>query len=170
MHYEPIQRKFVNGESFMYLGRNYSLQIYLDSTIKKPEVKLFRGEFIITSGNKNEEILIIAMELWYSNRAEEVIKERIKYYQKLFNITPKGIKIKEQKKRWISCTLNNELLFNWKSIIAKSASLDYIIVHEMCHMLHKNHTNEFWELVASMLPDYKARKEWLRNYDVRMDL
>ena len=170
MHYMPIEREYVNGESFMYLGRNYSLQIEVDERIKKPEVKLFRGKFIVKSKNKNEDIIRKAMEEWYRDKAKELIGLRIKYYQRFFSLEPKSIKIKEQKKRWGSCTSQNELLFNWRCIMAKSNALDYIVVHEMCHMHHKDHSKEFWELVASVMPDYEARKDWLKNYGIRMDL
>ncbi|MCE5221790.1 MAG: M48 family metallopeptidase [Clostridium sp.] len=178
MNYMPIQREFVNGESFMYLGRNYSLQIELDSESdsesgsrgKNPKVKLYRGKFIVKAMDKYEENIRKAMELWYRDKAKEVIELRVKYYQSFFNIEPTEIRIKEQKKRWGSCTSKNELLFNWRCIMAKSNALDYIVVHEMCHMYHKDHSKEFWELVASVLPDYEVRKEWLKNYGVRMDL
>ena len=170
MHYIHIEREFVNGESFLYLGRNYSLQIELDSTTKNTKVRLFRGKFIVITQNKNEEDIKKAMEVWYRERAKKIIGLKVKYYQKFFNIVPTNIKIKEQKKRWASCTSKNELLFNWRCIMAKSNALDYIIVHEMCHMYHKNHSKEFWELVASVMPDYEIRKEWLKNYGVRMDL
>jgi predicted metal-dependent hydrolase len=170
MHYQPIQREFVNGESFMYLGRNYSLQINLDLNTKKPKVKLFRGKFIITAKNKDEEKIKMAMEQWYREKAKEVIGVRVKYYQRFFSIQPADIKVKEQKKRWGSCTAKNELLFNYRSIMAKANALDYIVVHEMCHMNYKNHSKEFWKLLASILPDYEIRKEWLKNYGVKMDL
>lgn len=170
MHYEPIAREYVNGESFMYLGRSYSLQIIQDSSIRKPEVKLFRGKFYVTAKDKNEENIKKAMEDWYRKKSLEAITDRVRYYQRFFNVTPTAIKIKEQKKRWGSCTAKNELLFNWRSVMAKSNALDYIIVHEMCHMHHKNHSKEFWKLIASVLPDYNVGKEWLKNYGVRMDL
>lgn len=170
MNYVPIQREFVNGESFMYLGRNYSLQIETDSNVKRPEVKLFRGKFIVTAKDKNEKDIRDAMELWYRERAKKVIEDRVKYYSRFFSKKPAGIKVKEQKKRWGSCTYKNELLFNWRCIMAKSNALDYIVVHEMCHMCHKNHSKEFWELLASIIPDYEVRKEWLKVYGVRMDL
>ena len=170
MNYAPIQREFVNGESFMYLGRSYSLQIETDSNVKKPKVKLFRGKFIVTAKDKNEKDIRDAMELWYRERAKKVIGDRVKYYSRFFSKKPTGIKVKEQKKRWGSCTYKNELLFNWRCIMAKSNALDYIVVHEMCHMCHKNHSKEFWELLASIIPDYEARKEWLKVYGVRMDL
>lgn len=170
MNYQPINREFVNGESFMYLGRNYSMNIEIDSSLKKPEVKLFRGKFIVTLQNKDKEAIRKAMEQWYRVKTREIIEERVKYYQRFFTVNPSSIKVKEQKKRWGSCTSKNELLFNWRSIMAKSNALDYIIVHEMCHMVYKDHSKEFWELLASILPDYEVRKEWLRNYGVRMDL
>ena len=170
MQYRQIQREYVNGESFMYLGRNYSLQIEVDLNIKKSEVKLYRGKFIVKASDKYEDNIKKAMEQWYRNKSHELIGNRIKYYSRFFNKKPTAIKIKEQKKRWGSCTSKNELLFNWRGIMAKSNALDYIIVHEICHMYHKDHSKEFWQLVASVLPDYEVRKEWLRNYGVRMDL
>lgn len=170
MQYKKINREFVNGESFMYLGRNYSLQVIIDSSIKKPEVKLYRGKFYVTLKDKNEKDIKDAMEEWYRVKTKEYVESRIKYYKKFFTKNPTDIKIKEQKKRWGSCTSKNELLFNWKCIMARSHAFDYIIVHEMCHLYYKNHSKEFWELLVSVMPDYEVRKEWLRNYGVKMDL
>ena len=142
----------------------------MDLNVKNTKVKLFRGKFIVTAPNKNEDDIRKAMEVWYRGRAKEMIGLKVKYYQRFFNIVPTAIKVKEQKKRWGSCTSKNQLLFNWRCIMAKAYALDYIIVHEMCHMYHKNHSKEIWELVASVMPDYDIRKEWLKNYGVRTDL
>ena len=166
-----VNREFVNGESFMYLGRNYSLQIHIDKTLQNnSSVKLFRGKFHVYVKEKNDELIKVAMEAWYREKTEEQVKRRIKYYQKFFNKKPSAIKVKEQKKRWASCTSNNELLFNWRCVMAKSTALDYIIVHEMCHMYYMNHSQEFWNLLASVMADYEVRKEWLRDYGIRMNL
>lgn len=166
-----VNREFVNGESFIYLGRNYSLQIRVDETLQNnSSVKLFRGKFHVYVKEKNDELIKAAMEAWYREKTEEQIKKRIKYYQKYFNKRPASIKVKEQKKRWASCTSNNELLFNWRCVMAKSTALDYIIVHEMCHMYYMNHSQEFWDLVSSVMADYEVRKEWLRDYGIRMNL
>lgn len=91
-------------------------------------------------------------------KAQEVVRERVQYYQRFFSKTPKAIKIKEQKKRWGSCTYQNELLFNWRIIMARSDALDYIVVHEMCHRVHKDHSKNYWNPVASVLPDYEKGK------------
>ena len=170
MNYQKINREFVNGESFMYLGRNHSLQIIIDEKLKKVEVKLYHGKFYVMAPSKDTVAVEKAMEQWYRQKTKEKIEERIKYYQPFFSKKPSNIKVKEQKKRWASCTTKDELLFNWRCAMAKSSVLDYIIVHEMCHMYHKNHSIEFWELIASIMPDYESRKVWLKNYGVRMDL
>lgn len=170
INYQKINREYVNGESFMYLGRNYSLQIIVNEEIKKPEVKLYHSKFYVTAPIKDSQTIEKAMEHWYRKKTKEKIEERIKYYQPFFAKRPLDIKVKEQRKRWGSCTTKDELLFNWRCVMAKANVLDYIIVHEMCHMYHKNHSKEFWELLASIMPDYESRKEWLKNYGVKMDL
>lgn len=168
---KKVKREFVNGESFMYLGRNYSLQIHVDETLGNvSEVKLFRGKFHVYVKEKSEELIKAAMEAWFREKTEEQVKKRIKHYQKFFSKEPTAIKVKEQKKRWASCTSQDELLFNWRCSMAKATAIDYIVVHEMCHMYHKNHSKEFWDLVASVMSDYESRKEWLRDYGVRLDL
>lgn len=170
MNYQKINREYVNGESFMYLGRNYSLQIIVDEKVKKSEIKLYHSKFYATAQSKDTVTIEKAMEQWYRKKTKEKIEERIKYYQPFFNKKPTGIKVKEQRMRWGSCTAKDELLFNWRCVMAKANVLDYIIVHEMCHIYYKNHSKEFWELIASIMPDYQSRKEWLKNYGVKMDL
>jgi len=99
------------------------------------------------------------------------INEKIyAYYEGYFKDEVKDVKVKEQKKRWASCTVNNELLFNWRCVMPPSHVLDYIVVHEMCHMEYKNHSKDFWHRVCSVIPDYDARKQWLRNNGIRMDM
>lgn len=165
-----VNREAVNGESYLYLGRNYSLQIVDDKNIKEINVKLFRGKFIVTTFTRDEEKIKEALEKWYRERTLKKIKERIEYYKSFFSEEVKDVKVKEQKKRWASCTSNNELLFNWRCSMAPSNILDYIVVHEMCHMKYKNHSKEFWQRVYLVLPDYELRREWLRDNGIKLDL
>ena len=130
---KKINREAVSGESYLYLGRNYTMELALNLAISDIRVKLFRGKFVVTTYTKDEEKIKEALEEWYRKKALEKIKERIKYFQSFFEEKPGEIKVKEQKKRWASCTKNNELLFNWRCIMAPAYILDYIIVHEMCH-------------------------------------
>ncbi len=72
------------------------------------------------------------------------------------------IKVKEQKRRWASCTGKNAILFNWRISMARADVLDYIVVHEMCHMDHRNHSKYFWNRVEEIMPNYKEKHEWLK--------
>lgn len=168
--YRKNHKEYVNGESFIYMGRNYSLQIVIDESCKVPEAKLFRSRFYVKTQVKDDYFIKQALENWYKDKSKEKINERIDYYQGFFDEKPKKVIIKDQEKRWGSCTKNNELLFNWKCVMAPSTVIDYIVVHEMCHMVYKNHSNEFWQLVKRVLPDFENRKDMLKNNGIRYDL
>ena len=163
-------REYVNGESFIYMGRNYSLQIQYDRTYKIPKAKLYRGKLYVYSDCYDPLFIRLAIEKWYKEKALQKIEERISYYQKYFDVAPNKVMVKEQKKRWGSCSSQRNLNFNWKCIMAPSPVLDYLVVHEMCHMVHMNHSPDFWNLVASILPDYEKRREILKNQGVKYDL
>lgn len=163
-------RQYVNGESFLYMGADYPLHIIYDEAYQKPLVNLENGSFYVYTVPKGEECIKSALADWYKHKAREKICERIEYYQPCFDISPAQIKVKEQKKRWGSCTSKRVLLFNWRIIMAPLNVMDYIIVHEMCHLVHMNHSKEFWNLVKSILPDYEERKLWLKMHGVRMNL
>jgi len=100
----PIKKEFVNGELFMYLGENYTFQLKIGTSIKKPEVILCQGELIALAPNADKEPIRNAMEAWYRGKAREYIEERITYYQPQIGVKPVRVRIKEQKKRWGSCS------------------------------------------------------------------
>ncbi len=165
-----IDREYVNGESFLYLGRNYTLYIVDNNSLKFPITKLFQGKFLIETPSRDQTSMKLSMEDWYRQKTLEKVSERIAYYQKYFEVEPTQIKVKEQKKRWASCTSRRELLFNWRCTMAPAWVLDYIVVHEMCHMIHMDHSKAFWMMVENIMPDYEKRREWLKNYGIKMDL
>ena len=165
-----IEREAVSGESYMYLGRNYSLDIRVDENIDNISVKLFQGKFVVNTYTKDEDLIKKAMENWYREKTLAKVKERVSYYSSYFNNEVTTVKVKEQKKRWASCTSKNELLFNWRCVMAPVFVLDYIVVHEMCHMEYKNHSKDFWNRVYAVMPDYEVRKLWLRNNGIKMDI
>lgn len=165
-----INREAVSGESYLYLGRNYTMQLVKDDDMKEIRIKLFRGKFIVNTNTSDEVKIKAALEKWYREKALIKIKERIKYYEPYFQEKVQEVKVKEQKKRWASCTLKNELLFNWRCVMAPVYILEYIVVHEMCHMRYKNHSKEFWEHLYSVMPDYESRREWLRDNGIKFDI
>ena len=165
-----IEREAVSGESFMYLGRNYTLDVVLDESIESIDVKLYRGKFIVRTYTKDEQKIKEALKKWYKDKTLSKVKERINYYQGYFKDEVQGVKVKEQKKRWASCTSKNELLFNLRCVMAPSNVLDYIVVHEMCHMEYKDHSKIFWDRLCSVLPDYDVRRKWLKNNGIKLDI
>lgn len=90
------------------------------------------------------------------------INERILYYANLIGVKPTKVAIKAQKSRWGSCNSKGELTFNWRLVFASESVIDYVIVHELCHLIHMNHSKEFWDRVYKILPDYKTRRDWLK--------
>lgn len=170
MRYQSVNREFVTGELFMYLGREYPIEINLDININNPSVTILNDKITVSVRNKNKEYIRKILELWYRQNAKEEIDKRISFYQKFFSMTPSEVKVKEQKRRWGSCTYKDALLFNWRCVMAKETVLDYIVVHEMCHMIYKNHSKDYWKEVASILPDYKHREQWLKYNGAKMDL
>lgn len=165
-----VNREAVSGESYLYLGRNYTMQLIVDKQREEIDVKLFRGKFVVTTYTKDEVKIKSSLEKWYRDKAFRKVDERVKYYGHFFNKQPKSIKVKEQKKRWASCTSKDELLFNWRCAMAPSYIIDYIVIHEMCHMYHKDHSKEFWNMVSGIMPDYESRRLWLRDNGIKLDL
>ena len=101
----------------------------------------------------------------YKQKAKRQILQRIEYYSAYI---PEAVKInritiKEQKSRWGSCSSKGNLNFNWRLILAPEAVLDYVVVHEMCHLKYMNHSKAFWSEVERILPDYKDRRKWLKE-------
>lgn len=160
--YKPINREFINGEKLLYLGREYNLIIYEDYLREKPEVYIEEGHIVVNFKENNKDDIKRSLELWYRKEALNYILGSIKQYEKIFNKKPKAIVVKEQKKRWGSCTYDNRLLFNWRCVMARPQAIDYVILHEMCHIVHKDHSKNFWNLVESIMPSYKEEKQWLK--------
>ncbi len=169
IEHQKSHKQYVNGESFPYLGRNYSLDIKYEPDVTFSEAKLYRGKLVVTTPTRDEAMIRETLENWYRDKATEKIEARLVYYQTYFDMAPKRLVIKNQQKRWGSCTKNKELLFNWKCVMCPAPILDYIVVHEMCHLVHMNHSQEFWELLKKVLPDYENRKEWLKNNGLKYD-
>lgn len=165
-----VKRKIANGEPYMYLGQDYILKLVENNNIKEIKTKLLNENILVTTNTKDEGKIKLALEKWYREKTFEKVNERIQYYERYFKYKVRNVRVKEQKRRWASCTYNNDLLFNWRCIMAPIDVLDYIVIHEMCHMEHKNHSKEFWDEVKRILPNYNLNKQWLKTNGINMDL
>ncbi|NLL76797.1 MAG: M48 family metallopeptidase [Clostridiales bacterium] len=116
----------------------------------------------------------LALEKRYKEAARELIPKRAAYYisayPALFPHSYSRITVRDQKTRWGSCSSKGTLSFNWRLMLAPPAVLDYVIVHELCHLTHMNHSRDFWECVGTILPDYKKHKKWLKEHGHELTL
>lgn len=163
------QKHYEDGDIFLYLGKEYKLKIIEDISLVGYKVNI-EGEFLIVRVTANNKDLIKnVLKSWYGDETLRLAKERIDYYKSYFNDNVTEIKIKDQKTRWASCTYKNEILFNLRCAMAPIEIIDYIVVHEMCHMEHRNHSKNFYLAIERILPDYKNRIKWLKVNGLRMN-
>ena len=103
-------------------------------------------------------------------RAKEIFPERTAYFAKRMGVTYNRITIREQKTRWGSCSSRGTLSFNYRLIYGPAGPLDYVVVHELCHLTHMNHSKDFWNMVERIMPDYRIYKQWLREHGQELTL
>lgn len=162
---EIASKEYVSGETFLYLGRQYRLKIL--KTKSESSAKLV-GKYLYVSvpesvrSDKNEYVKKLVYE-WYRTHAAEKIKEVINSYCKRSNLPVPTFIVKNQLKRWGSCTAKNQLIFNNRIAMAPVSQLEYVVAHELCHMRYKDHSPKFWSMLKSVMPEYEKRKEALKS-------
>ena len=167
-------KEFVSGESFPYLGKYYRLKVMKSTTDIEEKCRLVGGRLVVEVNAKSDsendrKAIKTALMDWYLQHAEEKIKERVSRFARLIGKRPNSTKIKNQEKRWGSCSRTGIIRFNWKIIMAPISIMDYVIVHELCHLFYPHHSPQFWQRVQSIIPDYKKRQHWLKENSLQMD-
>ena len=139
-------------------------------TAKEQSVKLVNGRLSVLIKNKQSDDIRDALISWYKDHAYKKLQAKVKRYSKLMNVTPASMKIRDYKARWGSCSNKGLVQFNWKIIIAPNNAVDYVVVHELCHLIEHNHSANFWKLVKAVMPDYEVQREWLRENGHLLDV
>ena len=93
---------------------------------------------------------------------KEIFQNKTLNEAKNIKVTPKKIIVRSYKRRWGSCSHKKDISYNWKLIMAPEKIIDYVVIHELCHLIHFNHSRDFWKSVGNIMPDYKSSKEWLK--------
>lgn len=154
---KPVPLK--NGDTVRIEGVPRTVEI-----VKGPDkVTLGDDRLVISTADTEDEDRIRAQALKFlSAMALSRIRSRIEHYQPLTGGTVNRVTVRAQRSRWGSCSSKNNLNFNWKLILAPPQCLDYVVIHELCHLSEFNHSPRFWGLVEAQMRDYKIWKEWLR--------
>ena len=166
LHRQQIEvkpKEYVSGECFTYLGRNYRLKVIAGS---RREVKLLNGRLVVSlpTGTRSPEAIRAALEQWYIEHAKQKLQEKVDRYAKRLELKPAKLNVRSFKSRWGSCSVKGDLTLNWRVIIAPQRIVDYVVVHELCHLRHHDHSPQFWSSVEHVLPDYRECREWLKAH------
>jgi hypothetical protein len=165
-----VLREYKNGEGFLYLGRSYRLLLVAD----QDEPMLLKGgrfslrRDIVDRGEVPA--ARAAFRDYYSANGLKRIAGRVSYFAPKVGVAPGKVDVRELNHRWATCSPKGNLAFHWKCMMAPPTIIDYIVVHELCHFHHLDHTDAFWNEVDKVIPDYRERKEWLRKNGAAMDV
>lgn len=165
-----VVREWVNGETFLYLGRSYRLSLVAgqDADLQLKEGRFFLKRELIDKGGARAARQIF--EAFYCAKGKEWIKQRVAYFAPKVGVKPTGATVRELGYRWANCTTDDYLTFHWKCMMAPAKIIDYMVVHELCHMHQRNHSDAFWNEVDKVMPDYAERKLWLKKHGAGLDL
>lgn len=167
---KPSPREFVSGETFMYLGRQYRLRVKSGA---EGGVKLAGGHLEVTvprgtAAEARAEVVRGLLVAWYRAHAAERLPARIAEWAPKVGATPKAVLVREQAKRWGSCDAAGNVRLNWRIIQAPVKLVDYVVAHELVHLVHPDHGRPFWALLGRVMPDYEGRRKNLRETGSRL--
>lgn len=150
-------KTYKEGESFFYLGKEYILRftdaihiVFQDDTVLFPKALLFRAQKELTA--------------WYTTQAKKLITERVAYHAEKMHVKHNGLLFSDTKSKWGTCFHDNSLQFNWRLIMTPIMVIDYVIIHELSHITHKNHSDAFWRRVRQFTPAYRQHRKWLNDH------
>jgi hypothetical protein len=159
-----VEREIVDGEGFLYLGRSYKLKI--QKNLKRP-LTLRQGRFYLDKAHKMD--AQDCFKEFYREKGLKHVSERVNYFKGKLGVSPNPVRVMELKNRWGSCS-EKHLNFHWKIMMAPMKIIDYIIVHELAHIIEPKHSLRFWEIVGAVIPDYRQRREWLKVNGANLDI
>lgn len=163
-HPLPAPKKYVSGETFCYLGRQYRLKVEIG---EKSPAKL-KGKFLNVSvpDKQDREAVKLAVESWYRQRAEETYARYLKKCAEVsgrHGIPDAALTLRKMRTRWGSCSSKGRITINTNLIQAPVHCIEFVIMHELCHLKHHNHSPAFYKLLTQCMPDWNKRKETLQN-------
>ncbi|HAS73765.1 MAG TPA: hypothetical protein DCS67_06440 [Clostridiales bacterium UBA8960] len=154
---------FEHGDQISYLGSHLTIAHQKSFEHHVPIVNI-EGERLVIKGTLiNRDEMIKAIEEWLLTEAIKILTERSEHLMDRLDVKPSKISFRSQKTRWGSCSSKGSISLNWKLVFAPLDVIDYVIIHEFCHLFHMNHSKQFWEKVASFDSSFKEHRSWLKR-------
>lgn len=154
---------YTDNSTLPYLGKNYPLRILSEESINATTtgslIQLLDNEFVVYTNKKNVKRIY---EQWLFEGGFDVFNPIVEKYSKILNVSPKKILLKNLKSRWGSATFSNVINFNIHLLKAPIDVVEYVVLHELCHLIERNHSSRFWKLVSNFMNDYKSKIKWLK--------
>lgn len=157
------------GGKVLYRGREYEVEARVEAG-SSPGVVVGQNKLVVTVPEGQGGAVERQLEHWLRGMARVVINNRLRELNRNLNLSYNRVFIRDQKTRWGSCSNKNNLNFNWRLVMAPPRVLDYVIVHELMHLVEPNHSKKFWALVEKECPDYKSHRAWLRKNGRQLSL
>ncbi len=155
---------FTEGVHCYYQGKTYPLHITVNPRVRQARVSLAGEVLAVTLPSGSPNGVAPAIQQWYGQEALAAIRISVESYRARLTVLPTKVIVKEQRKRWGSCSTGEVLRFNWRLILAPPAVLDYVVAHELAHLRVRNHSLEFWQEVERLLPAWRAPRKWLADH------
>lgn len=170
---DHAQFEFKTGDSILFKGVDYTFEFLQSDELKKPKVELLNHQFLVTvpikkwqsfkSIDSQQAWLKALLQNWFKQQAEDYFASTLSGYAQQIGVTPAAIQVKSYKARWGSCYPDGRIQFNWRLMQTPTWVIDYVIIHELCHLQHANHSAAFWGLVEKHCPQTKQAKLWLKK-------
>lgn len=164
-------KKYETGHTFLFMGQAYP--IVIDRQHNYATKVSFSGTQWNVRANTGTTAAMIRSKLiaWYRREAGEILGSRIFHYSRVMGLVPQKITVKTQKRLWGSCNYHGKSInLNWILVMAPLAVIDYVVVHELCHLEVPNHSQRFWKKVIKFMPEYQKSEKWLKTHAVEMRL
>jgi predicted metal-dependent hydrolase len=159
---KKVVKKYIDGEKHFFFGKEYSLSILETKNIGRSKIDILEETIGIEIHDSNPKIIKEALLHWYLERGIATITEKVNLYTQKMGVNYQKINLKNVTSIWGSCSPSNCLSFNRKLVMAPHEVVDYVVIHEVAHLTHRNHGSAFWRLVASFDPEYKTHRKWLK--------
>lgn len=154
----------VTGSRIQYLGKKYYTEVYFNDSISSTVIEFNHSRFKITTSGKNtQEDIKRALNLFFNEKAAEKITPRVEVWAEKTGLQYGLLHFRKLTKRWGSCTPGNHIVINTEAIKLPFSLIDYLIVHELCHVKHKDHSKAFWGEVGKYIRNWKELDERMRG-------
>ena len=176
-----LVRRFETDYSFPYLGEERLVEMqrgkknvfsYEDGkiVIKTPYYDALESDYDVDENKPAIKKLQTDLKKWYKKQAATYITMRVDFYKDIIGVTVNSVSIKSRKTQWGSCDSNGDITFSWRLVMARPDAIDYVVIHELCHRKHMDHSREFWNLVQKYMPDFKVQKQWLEENSMNLNI